>query len=376
MIRSPYPWCAIQSKGSSPVANAILLTLFCLFTAVTPALAKGGIVTTFLADGSVPAIAVSTQPPAMPTVVRAGVHLIKLTHVAGAESPDPEFAAELYLTVTWHDPRLALPAGTGGQRFYQEGDALAELNRIWHPDLSFADEKAKPVLEDVELAIDEAGKVMLQEHMTVIFTTSFALRRFPFDRQSFRMRLHSFEWDRSQLKLKPLSEEIAREPDAGLPEWHIENYYESLSIAREAGGYRQFSQIVFSIDAQREGAYYLYKILLPMIIVIVLSWSNFWIVGSGDGRIRLTFLCLLAVIAYDSVLSKYLPRLNSITFMDSIAIFGIVVLAINVIENAWVHHLFRTDRKEKAVRVDRWAKRVVPTAGIATLLGLAVYYLG
>jgi hypothetical protein len=127
----------------------------------------------------------------------------------------------------------------------------------------------------------------------------------------------------------------------------------------------RLSAFVLDVPVHREGTFYLVKLMLPLLVIIMLSWSNFWINGKGDGRIRLTFVCLLAVVAYQNVLSRFLPRLTFLTFTDWIILFAQVSLALTVIENAWVHQLMLKDRTAKADRIDFWARLAIP--GIVAL---------
>lgn len=316
------------------------------------------------------------SPPVIPTIVGIGMHLIKLEDVSEPEALDPSFTARFVLMLNWKDPRLAAqPGQPRNMRVYQEENALGELERIWQPDISFENELGKAQLENIVLSISPVGDVVLEQGFTSKFDVELDFHRFPFDDQRLAMKLASFHAGNTNVRLRLEEGRTLIEPNASLPEWNITGFTSTITPVRGLGFDQSVSQAIFAIEADREGDYYIYKILLPFALVTMLSWSNFWITGKGDGRIRLTFLCLLALLAYSSVLSKYLPRLNVITFMDAIAFIGIGALTINVVENTWVHYLIRNGDEEKAERLDLWARRTVPAGVLLMMFLTAAFYL-
>ena len=57
--------------------------------------------------------------------------------------------------------------------------------------------------------------------------------------------------------------------------------------------------------------------MLPIIFLLVVSWSTFWINPKElESRVTVSIVCLLSLIAYNFVIDNDLPKLGYLTFMD------------------------------------------------------------
>ena len=72
------------------------------------------------------------------------------------------------------------------------------------------------------------------------------------------------------------------------------------------------------LTIKRQSSYYLFKIILPIIFILVISWSVFWVRGSQlEAKVNVTIVCLLSLIAYNFIIDEDLPKLAYLTFLDS-----------------------------------------------------------
>jgi len=305
------------------------------------------------------------SPPASPTRVAIAVKLLTLDRVSEAADPDPTFDGSYWMELRWTDPRLAF-AGQQSKHFVEE-NAQVELEKIWQPDVAPENEEGSRETATASLTIGPDGAVTYEEKFKTRTAARFDLRAFPFDRQHLSLVMVS-GWDDRGVIFEPMPTEPSPREIIHPSEWRLDPPATRTERRVEDDG--SFgSAFVFDIQARRQGTYYLFKLILPLVVVVMLSWSNFWITGKGDGRIRLTFICLLAVIAYQSVLSRFLPRLTVLTFMDWVIILSLASLAVTVVENAWVHQLLQRNKTAEADRIDFWARRVIP---VAVIMGIAV----
>ncbi len=85
-------------------------------------------------------------PPQQPTEVSIAAYLIGLSRVSEPSAAFTTFDVEMYINVSWQDPRLAFSSGTGPVRVFQEEEAAEKLSEIWSPDPEIQNEvnSAKP----------------------------------------------------------------------------------------------------------------------------------------------------------------------------------------------------------------------------------------
>ena len=66
-------------------------------------------------------------------------------------------------------------------------------------------------------------------------------------------------------------------------------------------------------------SYYIFKVIIPVILILMICWSVFWINGFQlESRLTVTSVSFLALIAYNYVVDEDLPRMGYSTKLDYI----------------------------------------------------------
>ena len=99
-------------------------------------------------------------------------------------------------------------------------------------------------------------------------------------------------------------------------------------------------ELVFEIE--RKSRYYVYKIILPIILILIVCWSAVWIKPRDlESRLTITIVCLLSLIAYNFVIDADLPKLEYLTVMDYIILVSYVYATIptflSIINNNYIN---------------------------------------
>ena len=212
---------------------------------------------------------------------------------------------------------------------YTPNSIIGEKRKIFDPVIEFFNLKEKPNFETglqdwIEIFSD--GTIQSRIRDTKIFKGYFNFRNFPFDRQILSFDIWS-EFPNSMVKI------IADEPamsdykknlysfneDEGIliPGWNlIEVNYENSKYIENDG--LEYSGLLIELIVERQSSYYLFKIILPIIFILAISWSVFWVRGSQlEAKVNITIVCLLSLIAYNFIIDEDLPKLSYLTFLDA-----------------------------------------------------------
>lgn len=304
-------------------------------------------------------------PPELPAEVSVGAYLIGLSQVSEPSDPFPTYDVEMFLNISWKDPRLAFDGDGDHSHVFQEEEAEEKLSEIWSPDIEIENEVEQRQTESIELTILPDGSVDYEERLGATLNAELDLRRFPFDRQTLDIELQSFTWDCSELTFVANDAQTGFNADFQTPEWSVSGVEGLIGVRAEVRDDTEFSAYTFRIYARRHAGHYVLRVFVPIFFVMSLTWAAFW--EPAQDRIRVGFIALLTVVATHTVISRSLPRLNYPTSADVLLIVCYIVATTLTVVSIVVQRMESKEEIELARRVDRWARRLVPVVAVAIL---------
>ena len=79
-----------------------------------------------------------------------------------------------------------------------------------------------------------------------------------------------------------------------------------------------YQGFIVELQVERISNYYLFKIFLPILLILIISLSVFWIHPKQiEAKVNITIVALLTLIAYNLIMDQEIPKLDYITFMDA-----------------------------------------------------------
>jgi hypothetical protein len=310
-----------------------------------------------------------------------GAELVDLgLFIEGITNIDPvsnSFTIEGFLDLIWCDPRESFNAEELGwhEKFFLEDDALEELNEIWQPDITFPNESSPRETENLELIVFEDGTIEYAERFSVTLEAKFDLLHFPFDTQVLEIEIESLAWSERYLLFHEEENTIGFRSDFELAEWHTADVETHLESVREIRDRQPFSEFVMLITVERLPGFYIWRLILPMIIIVALSWSVFWMKDDDlSNRLMVSFTGILTVVAYQFTISDSLPRIPYITFMDAVITFSFFMMALTIIENIVVYILDKGEKKTWANHFEFACRFVFPSLYTTALIFIAFYF--
>jgi hypothetical protein len=314
-----------------------------------------------------------TEPPNPngPTIVGVGFFV---NDIRGIDPVQDEFQFRGYVRVLWCDPRLAFDSEIEGQNefVFTGNQVVEEFERMWFPSGYPVNKVGEISFSERVLQIGHDGTIEQSTNISVPLSTHFDLRRFPLDRQTLELQVESYLWNRDQLRfihdetISGLSDGIS------IPEWNIEAVNGRASEVAVMRSDTPFSRYILEIEIARKPGFYIWKVFLPLVVIVALSWSIFWMTDERfSGRSRISATGVLTVVAYQFVFAENLPRVGYLTLLDQVMIGSFGLLAITVFESLLVDRANRED-PAKAIRIDRTSRWLFPTVYAAMLTAIAL----
>ena len=218
--------------------------------------------------------------------------------------------------------------------------------------------------EYVDIQASKDGEEMIVEFAGNISGTwevknKFNLSSFPFDKQKIKISIFGESIDESILDYEDASYRFLdySKKNISIPGWDVKEIKlnTSNSTLREV----IFSQLDYEIQIERQYFYYIFKIILPIILILSICWSSVWLNRKEvESKLTITIVCLLSLIAYNFVIDNEIPKLNYLTIMDWIILLSYIYAAIpNILAIITYQFGLNTKYKKFNFTIDNYSKK-------------------
>ncbi len=313
----------------------------------------------------------ATKPnPDGPTLVGAGVFV---TQLRALDAVREEYAFRGHVRATWCDPRLAYDPDEVGtlERVYIGGNEQRERERIWWPSGFPVNRAGSFEVTERVVRVAPDGTVHNDINLSVQVHADLDLRRFPFDHQRLELVIESTRWQVDDLVFVADQTTTGFAQDFTMQEWQLVGVSSRVEEVASVRGARPFSRFLFEIDVERQAGFYLWKVMLPILIIVAISWSVFWMTDERlAGRSRITASGVLTVVAYQFVIADGLPRIAYLTVLDKMMLVSFALLSVTVLQSMLVAR-YNESSPETAVLIDRTSRWLFPLVYALLLAGYA-----
>ena len=265
------------------------------------------------------------------------------------------FSANVLFVARWSDPRLTHD-GTG--------DEWRSLDEVWHPRLQVANlrQGSSTLPETVEVTPD--GTVTYRQRLLGQFSQKLDLSDFPLDRQKLSIQLvamGNLEDDVVFVAHPEIPSGVV--PDVAISDWKILGSHARTQAYQPMPGVEPRAGYMLEFDAKRFIGYYRTKIILPLLLIVAMSWLVFWIDPELAGpQISLAVTSVLTLIAYRFMIGGMLPKISYLTRMDWFTSASTVLVFLTLVEATYTVMLTKRGRPERAQTIDRISRWGFPLA--------------
>lgn len=292
---------------------------------------------------------VRPDPAGVPTDVTVGAYVIDLR---GIDDVDQTVSLDIALRMRWTDPRLAAWAG-----------CRLPLTAVWYPMLSLRNSGRIFMRWPQTVSIEKGGRVTYLQRGAGTFSSYHALGSFPFDTQEIALRFFSLDWTKPKVNLVADTEYSGIAPVLNISDWQV------LGVGIEVGDQtlnvtdRTHATFDVVLSLKRYSGFYVLKIMLPIALIVGMSWMVFWIDAMEFGtQLGLSATAVLTMIAFIFATTNMLPRLGYFTLLDRYIAVATVFVFAALLQCLATGYLASRGRRQTAERIDVLSRILFPVA--------------
>jgi hypothetical protein len=280
--------------------------------------------------------------------------------ISNIDSAAQTFTANLFLLFRWQDPRL-VNSETETKAYAAES--------LWHPQwliVNASSSMKRTFPETIDVAPD--GSAVYRQRVLGSFSQPLDLHRFPFDSASFRVDIvvpghrpediHFIADEAAVAAGMKMGVGIA--DDITLQDWRVTSvsararpYVATPGV--ELAGYR------IGFTADRKAQHYVLKVILPLVLIVMMSWAVFWIDPTmANPQVAVAITSMLTLIAYRFSIGSEVPKLSYLTALDAFILTSTILVFFSLVEVVITATLAVRGRVDAALTIDRYSRWLFP----------------
>lgn len=307
----------------------------------------------------------SPPPGPTPIVVRAAFDLGDVNAI-NDEEETVEFVG--VITLEWEDPRQAFDPTEAGvaEKLYHGDFQFNEASPAWYPQVFLVNESGTYDSRGVLLRVKPDGRSTLVTPVNAVAEVDLDMRHYPFDAHALELCFGVVGFRADEVMFEALP---AATPEDRISQWSLVEVATSTALRQSSAG--PSPEFVVTLHVERESIFILRLVWLPLILIVGLSWSVFWMDRSSLGdRLNVSFVGILTAVAYQLVIGDVLPHISYLTMMHAFINLSFFTMCAGVVMNLIVAAHERDGRAEVGDRIDLRCRWLFPLS-YGLLLGLS-----
>jgi hypothetical protein len=301
---------------------------------------------------------------------------LKLQQIVNIDQPNEIMNDVGTLKLEWTDPALAFnpDACNCSSKLYTENSYnkfLEDVKGNW-PDFTFFNQQGNRWSQNRLIEIEPNGHVTYLERFSTNFQIDFDWTAFPFDTQDFYIKADMLYPEEAYVFV-PMDGFSEIDPNHGEDEFILTDF--DTQISTEVSSTQEpISRFTFHWQAPRHLDYYIFRLFVPILLIISVSYITFFLKDYAK-RIEIATGNLLLFIAFSFSLGDNYPRMGYLTFLDAIMAITFVINTLVVVLNVYFKYLEQKGEREKADRLEAPFNYIYPIAYLVSFGLVAVVFL-
>ncbi|GFO14262.1 glycine receptor subunit alpha-1 [Plakobranchus ocellatus] len=230
------------------------------------------------------------------------------------------------------------------------------MDKVWSPDTFFINERQAKFHEitvpNKLMHVFSNGTVFYSVRLSMTLTCHMTLSHYPFDHQECPLMLGSYGFTTHNLVYHwKDNNAVVIHGDVELPTFSIThwNMTRCHEFVDETLG--NFSCLQVSVYLSRSYGYYVTQVYIPSILIVTLSWVNFWLdIDAIPARITLGLLSVLTMTTMSVGTRSDLPRVSYVKAIDVWTAVCLMFVFSALLEFAYVNVTARVEKRRMSMR--------------------------
>ncbi len=222
-------------------------------------------------------------------------------------------------------------------------------------------------------------------HIEGRFFQYFDLRKYPLDRQELTLFVESSTEPFNRVVYLPDATATGYDSNIRIPGWqvtglnaraYIHDYGTNFGELGAVGA-SQYSTIKFSFDLARNVNLFEWKLLLPLLIVMLTNWFALFLKPTHiEVRTVMPATALLTAVLMRQSAMDAIPECPTLVLMDQIYVLAYLFIVLTLLQIIWANIKLDNNSADSIARIMTIDKRsfVAQIIGFATLLGLLLLW--
>lgn len=286
------------------------------------------------------------------------VHM-ELLDLVSINSVEQSFTANFYYELKWQDDSLK-----------HDGPESRRLNldEIWNPQVQILNQQSIQRTLGLLVEVFPDGSIIYRQRVWGVFSQPLELKNFPFDRQTIAIEMVPTGYTPENIHLI-MDNSSGVPPELTIPDWSLMDWSTASEDVVLGPAKSRLSRASLEIELKRDAGFFVAKILLPLTLIVFMSWTIFWISPIAVGaQISVSVTAMLTLIAFRFSMTSMLPHLSLLTQLDWFVLYLTLLVFISLLESVYTTHLANAEQLEKALRIDRFSRWLFPTLFLFALV--------
>jgi len=287
-------------------------------------------------------------PDKGPTDVSIRLYILDITSI---HDVDQSFVADVFFKAEWQDPRLAHD---------NPEPCSADITQIWTPVLQLLNRRNIERIREPEVLVSPNGDVAFILRSYGDFSFYADLTDFPFDEQQLAFRIVS-SYGKDEVQLVSGPEKVGIEERLSVANWNVSFDHIRSLIHYVPPVDKHLVRMDILLNAERRAGYYSWQQILPLFLVVMMTWVVFWIPHEYvPPRVGLAATAMLTLIAYRFAMSSVLPPIAYLTRLDIFIVGASILVYAGLATTVSVSYFCERNNEALADRINRTARWLSP----------------
>jgi hypothetical protein len=221
--------------------------------------------------------------------------------------------------------------------------------------------------ETEEIRVDQQGIARYNQRVIGTIQQRFDFTNFPYDDQLLTIELFTRKRPAFRIQPNTTTDHGIMPGFQDLTAWDIEFTGATRTSIRGPG--LSIPSVSYQYVLTRHATYYFWKVLLPVTLIVFMSWGAFWISPEEiSSQLTVSVTAILTLIALQFSVSQLVPPLSYLTYLDKFSAGANFFVFLAFLESIVTSYQAEAGRRQLSRRIDRFSRICFPLAFILFLL--------